>query len=318
MNRAATAIWVGAAAVLALALVFLASGTRTGARRFDKEPTVHLVVDETGESRWIPMEEYIMGVVGGEMGRFPTDGGGARDWPREAYAAQAILARSFALNFLDEQGRVNISNDVLEAQAYQPQNVTQAIREAVEGTRGQVMVHQGRFVKAWFHSYSGGHTATAKEGLNYQDEEPGFIQPVKLPENEFVPDEYRAWTASFPLSEVSEALVELADVGPVTDLEIVERGPSGRATTIRVRGARGTGEVHAADLRIALDPERMRSTLLEEFEVRDGRLVMSGYGFGHGVGLSQWDAYKMAREGKGAGEILKTFFKDIEIEKVWQ
>jgi len=317
MNRATTAILAGAAVVLALALVFLSGGTRTGARKFDEEPTVRLMVDETGRTQELSMEEYIMGVVGGEMGRLPAEDGGARDWPREAYAAQAILARSFALNFLDEQGRVNISTDVLEAQAYRPENITPAIREAVERTRGQVMVHNGSFVKAWFHSYSGGHTATAKEGLNYQEEEPGFVQAVELPENEYVPDEHRVWTASIPLSEVSEAVVELADVGQVSDVEILERGPSGRATTIRVTGSRGSGEVHAADLRVALDPERMKSTLLDALDVQGGNLVMRGRGFGHGVGLSQWDAYKMAEEGKSAEEILRTFFRDIEIQKVW-
>lgn len=318
MNRSTTWILAGAAVVLALALVFLSGGTRTGARRFDEEPTVHLTVEESGETRQIPMEEYIMGVVGGEMGRLPAEDEGARDWPQAAYAAQAILARSFALNFLDEEGKVTISSDVTEAQAYRPENITPAIREAVQATRGLVMVHGGQFVKAWFHSYSGGHTATAKEGLNYQEDEPGFVKAVKLPDNEFVPDDHRAWAASIPLSEVSQAVVELADVGTVRDLEIVERGPSGRATRIRVTGSRGSGEVHAADLRIALDPERMRSTLLEEFDVRDGRLHMRGLGFGHGVGLSQWDAYKMAKEGKSAEEILKSFFQEIEIQRVWE
>ncbi len=106
-------------------------------------------------------------------------------------------------------GRVNISTDVREAQAYSPENITPAIRRAVEATRGQVMVHRGEYVKAWFHSYSGGHTATAKEGLNYQEDEPGFVKAMKLPENRYVPEEHRSWTASFPLSEVSEAIVEL-------------------------------------------------------------------------------------------------------------
>jgi len=317
MNRTATSLLAAGAAAVVLALLFFAGGTRTGARRLGDEPTVRVEMDENGAVRELPMEEYIMGVVGGEMGRLPAEGGEEQDWPHEAYAAQAILARSFALSFLDDEGRVNISTDVREAQAYRPENITPAIRRAVEATRGQVMVHRGEYVKAWFHSYSGGHTATAKEGLNYQEDEPGFVKAVKLPENRYVPEEHRSWTASFPLSEVSEAIVELADVGKVEDVRILERGPSGRATTLEVTGSRGTERVHAAELRIALGPERMKSTLLSRLEVQDGRLVMEGSGFGHGVGLSQWDAYAMAVEGKKAEEILKAFFNDIEIEKAW-
>lgn len=321
MNRTTTLVLGAVAVVFALALVFLSGGTQTGARAFEEEPTVRLVVDkETNETKQLPMEEYIQGVVGGEMGRLPTqEGGTPQDWPHEAYAAQAILARSFALTFLDDQGVVNISTDVLEAQAYNPDNITPAIREAVQDTRGQVMMHRGEYVKAWFHSYSGGHTATAKEGLNYQEAEPDFIKPVKLPENEFVPEEHRSWSVSIPLDQVNEALAKMGvSVGTVTDMTIAERGPSGRATILKVTGSGGTEEVHAANFRVAVGAEELKSTLIDEMAVQGGNLVARGKGFGHGVGLSQWDAYMMAKENKSAEEILNTFFKEIDIERLWE
>ena len=222
------------------------------------------------------------------------------------------------MTFLDDQGVVNISTDVLEAQAYSPEKITPAIRRAVEETRGQVMIHQGEYVKAWFHSYSGGHTATAKEGLNYQEAEPGFIKAVKLPENEFVPDEHRAWSVSIPLQQVSAALAEQGSgVVAVTGVRIVERGPSGRATLLEVTGTGGTEQVHAADFRVAVGSEEMKSTLIENLSVEGDNIVMRGTGFGHGVGLSQWDAYMMAEEGKSARDILNTFFQEIQIERLW-
>lgn len=320
MNRTTTLVLAAAAVVLALTLVFFSGGTRTGARAFDEEPTVRLALDPEGnEVRELPMEEYIQGVVGGEMGRLPTEEDGRpRDWPHAAYAAQAILARSFALTFLDDQGVVNISTDVQEAQAYRPENITDAIRDAVQETRGQVMMHRGDYVRAWFHSYSGGHTATAKEGLNYEEAEPGFIKAVKLPENDLVPKEHRQWSVKIPLSRVNEALAELGvGVGTATGITIAERGPSGRATTLRVTGTGGTDEVHAADFRVAVGSEELKSTLIEEMAVEGDSLVARGTGFGHGVGLSQWDAYKMAEEGKNAEAILKAFFQEIEIERLW-
>lgn len=312
MNRTTTFALIALAALIVL--LFALTG-RPGGREFEEEPRVLLTLD--GERRELGLEEYIKGVVGGEMGRLPAEGGQEGDWPHAAYAAQAILARSFALTFMTGDGTIEISTNVEEAQAYAPENITPAIERAVEATRGMVMFHRGEPVKAWFHSYSGGHTATAKEGLNYQGEEPGFIVAKEMPENEYVPERNRRWSLTIPLSEVSEALAGRG-FGEVTGVEIAERGPSGRATRLVVTGPGGNRSIHAAELRLALGAERMRSTLLDRFEVSGGNLVMEGRGFGHGVGLSQWDAYKLAQEGRSAEEILHFFFKDIEIEKAWE
>lgn len=312
MNRTTTIALIALAALLVL--LFAVTG-RPGGREFDEEPRVNLAVD--GEQRALGIEEYIQGVVGGEMGQLPAEGGEEGDWPHAAYAAQAILARSFALTFMSDDGTINISNNVEEAQAYAPENITPAIRRAVEETRGMVMFHQGEPVKAWFHSYSGGHTATAKEGLNFQEEEPGFIVAKEMPENEFVPEKNREWSVAIPLAEVTEALAELG-AGEVTNVEIEERGASGRATRLVVTGTNGNQSIHAADFRIRVGAERMKSTLLDRLEVDEGKLVMAGRGFGHGVGLSQWDAYKLAQEGRSAEEILNFFFRDIRIERAWE
>src|SRR5690606_25717628 len=113
---------------------------------------------ETGEKKDMPIEEYITGVVAGEM---------KPNWPLEAYAAQAILARSFTMEFISRGGTrakhgTDISTDHEEAQAYNANNITPIIRRAVEMTRGEVMTYRDQYIRAWFHSYSGGHTTTAK------------------------------------------------------------------------------------------------------------------------------------------------------------
>lgn len=317
MNRTTTLLVAALAVVVVLA--FALSGGRQGTGpKLEGEPTVNLVVDESGRIESLPMEAYIQGVVAGEMGQLPSEFTGAQDWPREAYAAQAILARSFALSFLDKEGNVNITTDVLEAQAYAPENITPAISAAVEETRGMVLVSRDQYVKAWFHSYSGGHTATAKEGLNYTNPEPNFVDARKMPENDFVPEETRSWRAAVPLDEVSQAMRELGrDVGNVSAIDIAERGPSGRATTLSVTGSGGTAQVHAADLRVALNPERVRSTLFDSLRIEGGQLIVAGFGFGHGVGLSQWDAYRFAKDGKSAEQILQKFFQEIDVVKAW-
>src|SRR5690606_10870624 len=189
-----------------LALVAVARNGRQAPPKRE-EPQV-IVIQEDGSRQTLPMDRYIMGVVGGEMGRLPTENGAAADWPPAAYAAQAILARTFALRDLEGRQTNEIPSDVTEAQAYRPENITPTIEAAVEETRGQVMLHEGEFTRSWFHSYAGGRTATAEEGLNYQEDEPPYIVSRGMPENEYVPEDAAAWSERIPLSRVREALEE--------------------------------------------------------------------------------------------------------------
>ena len=62
----------------------------------------------------------------------------------------------------------------------------------------------------------------------------------------------------------------------------------------------------------------MRSCLLESLKIEDGQVKMSGKGYGHGVGMSQWGAYTMAKEGKNAGEIVEHYFRNVIIVKAWE
>ncbi len=318
MNRT-TAIGIGVGALVILLLVTLTGRNQGEVPTLDSEPTVNLIDKESGEQRQLSMEEYISGVVAGEMGQLPSEVDSEQDWPREAYAAQAIIARSFALTFLSEEGTINISTDVEEAQAYAPEKITPAIEEAVRETRGVVMAHSGNFIHAWFHSYSGGHTATAKEGLNYQKSEPPFIRAREVVENEYVPKRLQGWSTTIPLAQVNAGLAERGvNVGELQQVDVTEWGQSGRASKLTLTGSAGAQEMHAADFRVAVGSEELKSTKLETLAVQGDQLVASGTGFGHGVGLSQWDAYKLAKDGRSARDILEYFFQDITIGKAWE
>ena len=279
-----------------------------------EEPTLTVYIVDTEEKKEMKLEEYLEGVVAGEM---------EADWPEEAYAAQAILARSFTVNWLDankkSQYGTDISTDVEEAQAYNPEAITDTIKAAVERTRGEVLTYNGKVIKGWFHSYSGGQTASAKEGLNYQGEEPEYITSIDLPENEYVPEELKSWTVELEEDTVMQALSKLgADVGTIEEVKIGETGPSNRAITLIFVGSEGQTEVSAPEFRIAVDPKVLKSLLLTEVSWADGTLTMSGSGFGHGVGLSQWDAYRLAKEGASPEEIVRKFFPKATIKRLWE
>lgn len=276
-----------------------------------KEPRLRVYVVETGEVRDMLLEEYVAAVVAGEM----------KNWfPLEALGAQAILARTFVLDFVRSHGHsavnpaAHISTSFEEAQAWNPSEINDRVREAVAKTRGRVAVYNGEYIRAWFHSHAGGRTATAREGLNFKSAEPPYTRVVASREGRNAPPEFARWRAVFSRAEVAGAVRRLGqEPGPFTAVKVVRRGPSGRATMLRI----GNAVVHAADLRTVLGSTRMRSTLLTGARVEGERVVFTGKGFGHGVGMSQWGAAELARRGWKADDIVRYYFKDIDIVKLW-
>lgn len=277
------------------------------------EPSLKVYIQDSGKVQEMPFEEYVAGVVGGEI---------KNDWPLEAIKAQAIIARTFVLDFIATKGKskhdpeAHISTDIEEAQAWNSKEVNDAIKKAVSETRGQVLTYSGQFAKTWFHSNAGGKTADAKEGLNYKEENPPYIVSVESPDTKgAVPEDEKVWTASFSKDKVIAALGKMGSgVKDFQKVSIGEKGPSGRAVTLMFDDV----AVSAPDFRVALDSMVMKSTLLESVEYRDGNLTMKGRGYGHGVGMSQWGAYFMAKEGKTTEEILSHYFKGIKIANMWE
>ncbi|MGB9781018.1 SpoIID/LytB domain-containing protein [Caldanaerobacter sp.] len=275
----------------------------------NKEPILKVYVVQKGRIEEMPLEKYVEGTVAGEI---------KNDWPIEAIKAQAILARTYVLNFVKTKKSkykgADISTDFEEAQAWNPVNVNERIKKAVEETRGVVLVYNGDFINAWFHSHSGGQTALSKEGLNYKKSEPPYIVSVKSKESARAPRDIKNWEVSFTKGEVLNALKKMGlGMNDFKEVKIAKRGPSGRVVTLMFDKT----HVNAPDFRMAIGSERLKSTFIEEVSFDGNRVFFKGKGFGHGVGMSQWGAYQMAEEGKKAKDILNYYFKGVEIVKIW-
>lgn len=270
-------------------------------------PLVEVYRTDLGAVETMSLESYLMGVVAGEM---------QNDWPQEALKAQAIIARTFALRFIADGGSkyegAMLSTDVSEAQAYDLESVNERVRHAVQETEGMIILCQGQPIQAWFHAHAGGVTATAQEGLDYQKAEPPSTRSIQVRESDKAPEDVQHWMAQFPLGQVQQALDALGG-GDAAQLAIGERGPSGRVLTFTA----GEGTVSAVALRMQLGSTTMKSTLLSDLTVSDGIVTMTGSGYGHGVGMSQWGAYEMAAEGKTAQEIVDKFYQNVEIQRVY-
>ena len=279
------------------------------ARGGDGVPVLSVYDVKAGKLEKHSVEEYLPAVLAGEM---------AGDWPLEALKAQAILARTFVLQFVTQKKSrydgADISTDIEEAQAYNASGVNEHIRKAVKETRGLVLNAGGELPYAWFHAHSGGLTARAKEGLDYEKEEPGYTQCVKGMEDGDAPEEAAHWEAAFAMDEVIAAAADAgAKVEKIDSISIGQRGESGRAMTLLISGK----EVSAPAFRIAVGSTKMRSCLLESLRAEDGQVKMRGRGYGHGVGMSQWGAYAMAKQGRTAEEIVMHYFRGVTLDKAW-
>lgn len=277
---------------------------------------VYVVEDQQVEER--ELESYVEGVLAGEM---------KNDWPLEALKAQAILARTFVLKFVQEKESqypgADISTDIEEAQAYDASAVNERIQQAVEETRGLVLSCEGELPYAWFHAHSGGMTEYARAGLGWEKDEPAYTQPSRGTEPEQLSDAKEnqqlqaaaEWKADFTFAEWTAACQKQGvQVEPHagSQLQISQRGESGRAVTLEIDGQ----SVNAADLRLALGSTKMRSTLLTSLKIENGKVHMAGKGYGHGVGMSQWGAYGMAQEDKSAEQIIKHYFQKVELAQI--
>lgn len=275
------------------------------------EPEISVYLHDSQKTKTMKFEDYIAGVVAAEMNP---------NWSLTALAAQAIVARTFTLEAIETKGGVpargtQASTDIKEFQAYNAAAINDNVRQAVAMTRGLVATYQERPIKAWFHASAGGKTATAKEGLAYEQAEPPYIKSVASPDT-LAPTDVKNWQATFTKNQVITALQTMGtDIKQLTSLTSAAKGPSGRTTSFKINDSI---DVAAQPLRIALDSTKLKSLLITKIQVSGDQVIFSGSGYGHGVGMSQWGAQQMAAEGKTAQQIIEHYFPGVEIVPKWQ
>lgn len=278
------------AAALAVLLARAAAGEELIRVRVSAEPE---------EIRELRLEDYVAGVVGGEMpARFP----------RAALEAQAVAARSYALTRKVEAQAANrrwdIATGVL-AQVFA--HAHPAARAAAEATAGEVLVHGMEPVEAYFHAVCGGHTEAGLPALN---RDLPYLASVECRRCERAP---RArWRVNVPAAELGRA----AGLGRASALRVTSRSPSGRAERVEVSAGRRTATLSAADLRQRLGYLRLPSLDFEAAPARGG-FELRGRGLGHGAGMCQWGAAGMAREGAGYREILLHYYPGTEVKRLY-
>jgi stage II sporulation protein D len=256
----------------------------------------------------LDLEGYLYGVIKGEI-----DPG----WPPEAVKAQAVAARTLALQNLAEL-RGKFASEGYALRATTDSQVYLGVAgerpgalAAVDATRGIMMTFRGQPIFAAYHSNSGGHTEDSEN-----------VWGTPHPYLRGVPDPYAMeapggqWAARLSLAAI-EAGLRRGGIG-MPGISAVEPGrvtPWGRAITIRLTDEGGrTQEIGANQFRLLVGAGVIRSTMF--VVTRDGaEVAFSGRGSGHGVGLDQWGARAMAIRGYAFEHILGYYYTGITLER---
>lgn len=255
----------------------------------------------------LSLEEYLVGLVGSEM--YPG-------WPIEAYKAQAIAARTYALHHADAAGGAtdrdyDVTATVL-SQVYEGVNrEADEAKKAVDATAGLVLMRDGAIFPAYYHSCCGGITEHAHNVW-----ENGW-GPPQIKDRFCERSPKRSWTASIPASEFMETLERngIAIEG-VKSISIRPEMDSPRVDQIIVEHDGGVEAIKATDLRSMFGFARIKSTWFDAKLTR-GSVVFDGRGYGHGVGMCQWGAKGMADQRASYEQILKFYYADAQIRKAY-
>lgn len=256
---------------------------------------------------YVNIEDYLVSVLGKEM--YPS-------WPQEALKAQAVAARSFALARRQTQLRKPTSlfdvGDTVTSQVYGGvASEFPSTQEAVEATRGQVLTYDGKIIEAVFHSASGGYTENSESVW-------GGIKPYLRAVPDFDQESPNfQWTVTLTAAQIKQ---RLPGVGNIIALRPLQTTPQGRIMTMQVIGDSGSRTIKGSQLRSALG---LKSTLFtitpqlglvanaapSKLPTMPQSFLISGRGFGHGLGMSQWGAYGMAKQGYTYNQILQHYYQ---------
>lgn len=275
---------------------------------------------KNGEIEILPLEDYIIGVVAAEM---------PAEFSLEALKAQAVAARTFAARRIvkkavhkeHEKENVYLCDDYKHCQAYididqmrskwgnKFDEYYKKISNAVYSSRAEVLVYKNEIIDSMFHAASGGMTADAKEVFG---ENIPYLRSVVSRGEEACPK----FSGEFYFG-IEEFIKKICDHYPkakinskniLSEIKVLERTNSQRVKKIKI----GNIVISGSEFREIFG---LYST---EFWVYPSRrfIRITTRGYGHGLGMSQWGANYLARQGKNYRQILFYYYKNVRICRV--
>ncbi|MBQ6558739.1 MAG: stage II sporulation protein D [Clostridia bacterium] len=283
---------------LPLTIVYFAGATPSA--ELPESGAVKVFLADEDKTVEMDINKYLQGVVAAEM---------PDDFEAEALKAQAVAARTYLYSHIngapdEKHPDAPVCTDYTHCQAYTDKDIPDNIRAAVADTDSLIMTYNGQPISALVHSTSSGVTEAAADVwggdvpyLKSVRSEGDINSPEYLSSRTLSVDDFKA---------IAERNLEGVDWSKPL-FGNIERSEAGGIISLEIGGVKMRG----TDFRKMLD---LHSTNAEPVE-KDGKIIISVRGNGHGVGMSQYGANAMAKEGKKYDEILKSYYTGIEIEK---
>ena len=260
---------------------------------------------ENNDIEYLPLEEYIVGVLAGEMPIYFKD---------EALKAQAVAARSYALKRIEYNknedydvvdsimNQVYLDNDYLKG-AWKDKYIDNInkLRKAVNETADEYLEYNGEVIDALFFSTSNGYT-----------EDSSVVFNLNLP---YLISVKSAWDEKTSSAFRSNIILDLSDFynklglmyNDKLEINDVKRSQSNRVISLVINGVEFAS-------RTLYNKLGLKSTDFY-IEQDNKRVIINMIGYGHGVGMSQYGAEGMAEEGYSYVDILKYYYTGTEIKK---
>ena len=281
----------------------------------------------------VPLETYLPGVLDVEL---------YGHWPFETFQAQAVAARSFALAEA-AFWRTRRHFDLIagpESQGWSGDQGSSRAREAVLGTTGMVLVHEGRVIPAYYSASCGGLPASADDAISSRDSH--RIKPLvpmnPRPSGCCSESSVYEWQVEFKRNAVERSVrIWLRERGEDSELLessgaslqkmiTLERSPTGRPLAYALIDSTGTSlRIEAESFRRLLstlprankeEAEPLRSSAFSG-EFRGRRFLVEGLGWGHGCGLCQYGANAMGKRGATWREMIELYYPGSDVRVCW-
>jgi len=263
--------------------------------------------------RLVEIEDYVAGVLAGEAGELAQP---------EALKAMAVAARSFAIRSRGRHAAEGFDLcSLTHCQVYTTQAPGERFRAAARATAGQVLRFNGEVIRAYYTGNCGGHSQSAAnvwpdQAVPYLPAQP---DPYCLRDGNS-PARNARWTTRLPAAQLEAVLRSEPAMDPggqLHRLAVLEHDATGRVRRLEIAG-NVRHETDGNYFRFLIDRrlgwEKLKSTA---FEVRreGGDFLFEGRGFGHGVGLCQAGAARMAEAGFDYRRILAHYYPGTELQK---
>lgn len=276
----------------------LSQGLENSQENEVSEDVITVFRENTNTYDELLLEDYIVGVVAGEM---------PAAYELEALKAQAVAARTYTLDQLQSESYMY---DTVKHQVYLDESQMRErwgnefdkyynkVKQAVLETEGQVIEYNGEMITPFYFSISNGYTENAED---YWSEEYPYLKSVSSQWDLTAPTYEQI--AEFDLKSLRQTFND-STLGK-SDFKILSHTDGGSVEEVLVGDNVYTGREFREKL-------GLRSSDFS-FEFKDNKVLITTYGYGHGVGMSQYGANQLAKMGKNYKEILQYYYQNVNI-----